>query len=503
MTQKKRAKWKNVCAVWAIYRNPMNVRSVTSEARLQDLWHRHLLPKGLPLLLGTALALLLAVFIAYEQWLFALPLILIVPVAIVILRDPFAAVLIWLAVMPWFPFDVTYKYVHYAAHRLLLPAALVIIILSRMFRLKRHSTVKLEPADVAMAAFGAMVLVSTASSGKDWTILFVLQDQVLVPFVAYWIIRLLDVQGKELKRLMPLILVLALAECAVGLLSWLAPQAVPSIWHSPLLGDRVIGSFRQPVAYAYVMIFFMVLLFYDAMSREKGPLRKWEILAFVLGMVCLLLTYTRGAWLAGILSLAALLYLYPKPIAASITVLFCLVLVLPRDALEKEIDHAYERLFNKDTAQSRIVLANAGKNMFLAKPIFGWGYGDYDRYDYTFMERVNEFSPSEWDVREGTSHSTYLTTLAETGIVGLFLYTFPIFWWLILTLKALPRLPKHGFWSGRLLVALWLPIGAFVVSAQDIDMRFFYYCLTLFWINLALIGSMVRSCLRSSDSGSI
>jgi len=90
---------------------------------LQNFWDGFLLPAGLPLLLGLALGPLLAFLIVNEIWMLVLPLVLVVPMVALIVRYPLAAIVVWMVVMPWFPFDGTYKYVHFTVHRLLIPMA--------------------------------------------------------------------------------------------------------------------------------------------------------------------------------------------------------------------------------------------------------------------------------------------------------------------------------------------------------------------------------------------
>ncbi len=478
----------------------MNTRTIIARAynsRFAVFWDSHLLPTGLPLLLGGGLALLLAKLIVGENLFFALPIVLLVPMAILVIRYPFAAIIIWMVVMPWFPFSGIYKYLYFTVHRLLIPLALAVNILSRMLRLKKHKPVQLGPASLAMVAFGAMAIVSIFVTGNHWKTLFTLQDRFLVPFTAYWLIRFSDAQERDLKRLIPFMLLLNLAEYAIGLMSWFVPGMLPSIWHNELVGNRTMGTFGQPAAYACVLILFSILFYHDAVNRPNGPRRMLQILALGLGMVCLFFTFTRGIWLAGILVLLGLLYLYPKPTVRLISLVVPIMLILLAGPLAREFAHAVDRLEStEEGGKHRLVLANAGKEMFYARPVFGWGFSNYDRYDWKFLERVGETSPTTYQVRQATSHHTYLTILAEMGSVGFFLYAFPVIWWLIFTIKALPRLPKEGFWNRRLLVVMWFPIVIHIVLAQDIDMRFFPYCLTLFWINLGFIANLVQSCLE-------
>jgi O-antigen ligase len=228
------------------------------------------------------------------------------------------------------------------------------------------------------------------------------------------------------------------------------------------------------------------------MNQEKESVRRLLLLTFGLGTVCIFFSFSRGSWLASALVLLILLLLYFKPIISMLLTVLPIMIILSTTVFASDVAYAYERLKTEDTIDSRIVLAHAGQQMFLARPLFGWGYDNYDRYDWQFMERVGDAAPTEWDVKYGTSHHTYLTILAEIGLAGFFFYAFPAIWLLGCTIKVLPRLPKKGFGSWRLLIMMWLSIGFYVVVTQFMDMRFFLFPLTVLWLTLGLVADMVQ-----------
>ena len=248
------------------------ISKVGTDKRLLTFWDSHLLPTGLPLLLGSGLALLLAKLIVSENLTFVLPVVLLVPMTILIIRYPFAAIIIWMVVMPWFPFRGIYKYLYFTVHRFLIPLALLVNILSHMLRLKKHKPVQLEPASLAMVAFVAMGIVSIFATRSHWKTLFTLQDRFLVPFMAYWLVRFSNAQERELKQLIPLMLLINLAECAIGLVSWFAPGMLPSVWRSGLVGNRTMGTFGQPAVYACILLLFSVLF----LKHPEGYLSFWS-----------------------------------------------------------------------------------------------------------------------------------------------------------------------------------------------------------------------------------
>jgi O-antigen ligase len=214
-----------------------------------------------------------------------------------------------------------------------------------------------------------------------------------------------------------------------------------------------------------------------------------------MGMACIFLTFTRGCWLSAIIVLLGLATMYPKTVLTILAIVIPVAVPLAGGVLADEVAFALERLNTQETVDSRVILAHAGQQMFYQKPIFGWGFSNYDRYDWLFIERAGSAVPTLGDIRYGTSHNTYLTVLAETGVVGFFLQFFPVFWWLGLTIKVFPRMPRTGVWGRDRLVGLWLSILFYITSSQVVDMRFFWYHIGLLWLTLGLIATIVQAYL--------
>jgi hypothetical protein len=94
-------------------------------------WEQRFLPGWLPLLLGALFGIAAAFLIANGALVFLLPLAFVVPAAIILIRYPFAAVIIWVLVFPYFvqePFPAG-RFLFWLLHRIMIPAALGIVIL--------------------------------------------------------------------------------------------------------------------------------------------------------------------------------------------------------------------------------------------------------------------------------------------------------------------------------------------------------------------------------------
>jgi O-antigen ligase len=465
--------------------------------RLRGAWKKNF-PFALPLLIGVALGPLIAFLIVKEYWL-ALAALCLVPAVLLLYRYPLIAIPIWFLSSALIPVESSYVSYVWALHRALIPLALGLHLLSRILQAKNYPPVHLGRAELVMAIY----LVVTAASlflidSAPLPNLIILYDRSFVLFAAYWLIRFTGAGAKDLKRFMPILLFVYLAEIVIGFWEVYAPGSLPAMWVIYRMGIRMSGTFGNPNFYAYLLLSLMAILLHYAMHHANRFVKVFLVLAVGLGLICVFLTYTRVCWLAALLVLAGLAFLYPKPIISLLVLgIFGMTLV---GASSDELATATQRFSTEATIDSRVVLAHAGQLMFDAQPIFGWGFNSYDRYYPDFLEPFGGVAPTSWDINDGTSHNTYLTVLAETGIVGFILLYFPAAWCLVRTLKMLPRLPKQGFSSWRLLAVAWLSVIVFLIIGAVIDYRFSWFCMGMWWMTLGFIANMTQTASRPAAS---
>ena len=152
----------------------------------------------------------------------------------------------------------------------------------------------------------------------------------------------------------------------------------------------------------------------------------------VMAVLCLLFTYSRGAFLGiipslGVLTGMLLFYLRREErrryrrqlVLLTLLVLIPLALTLALDERLAERASSATKLETDVTVsnQARLVIWQGTWEMFQAKPLFGWGLG-------TFAIHFPQFRSSDHS-RRGVSHHTqhahceYLEVAAELGVVGL------------------------------------------------------------------------------------
>ncbi|MBN1579649.1 MAG: O-antigen ligase family protein [Anaerolineae bacterium] len=452
------------------------------------------------MLLGILLGLGLAFLIANEVWHFAIPLALIVPVAVLLNKYPFGAVMLWLLLFPFFVYEPTTagRYIYWVLHRALIPAALAITILSDWAGASRRRSVRLGVPEAAMLAFLGLVLVNIFLFSSSTTAqIYRWYDLLFVPFCMYWLIRLCAPTEQDLKRLLWVAGFAVLAQCTIGLTSWFAPQVLPSKWITGLEGARTVGSLRNPAVYTSTLLFLALLLFQHAVTCKTKWLRLVLLSIVGLALFCVFFSFSRGSWVGGAIVFVALIFFHPKTMIRFAVILIGLAITLSSTVLASEVSWAYERVSGEDaqsSAESRLVTNNASLQMILAKPLLGWGFGNYDKYDRRFQTRTAGVAV----INDDTSHNTYLTVVAELGIVGLLLYLFPSGWWFIWSTRGWRRLPAEGFLDRRLFASLWLLLLHMFIVTNLMDMiRFHFFGTTIWWMALAFIANMASSVSES------
>jgi O-antigen ligase len=159
--------------------------------------------------------------------------------------------------------------------------------------------------------------------------------------------------------------------------------------------------------------------------------------------------------------------------------------------LHDQIDFAHDRLVSEQSAESaltRLPVLYASIRMFQSKPLFGWGYEQFDRFDRAFQGRVGNLISPEKDFG---SHNLYLTILAEQGVVGLILFLGPAVYWLLRSKAGSTNIPRTGFVDRKLLGTLWLVLASHFI-ANNFSRMLIPFGLGMWWVALGFIASMVH-----------
>lgn len=449
------------------------------------------------LLLGAALGVA-AAWLVVADWklaLVALGLGLVLPALIVLHRDPLLAVLAWLALNqfllttePVLPYRVAF----WMFHRALPPVAVAIVAVSAMVGISRRPLPRLGLPELAMAAYLAGSLVSVLLLGPTpLASAYHLYDRVFVPMCLYLIVRLAAPDERDLLRLAAVAGFICLAQAVVGLLAWTLPGLLPEGWLGQA-GARTIGSLLNTSTYTSTLIFCALLLLQVALNRGRGTALAICLALFAVALAFTFLSFSRASWLGALLVLIGLCALYPLfMVRLGLLATPALAVVLSLGLLTHQLSWASERLSSPEatgSALDRLPAYAAALRMAEARPLFGWGYENFERFDRQFQERVLDLRN---DNKDHASHSAYLTILAEQGAVGLLLYLAAPLWWLAASARAARRLPASGLIDRRLLALLWLVLLNIFVQ-NNFTPAWVTYGLGLWWLTIGLIASVAQ-----------
>ena len=178
-----------------------------------------------------------------------------------------------------------------------------------------------------------------------------------------------------------------------------------------------------------------------ALSPRAARFRVWIAIAVVMMFAALLLTMTRGAWIAVFAGLVAVCVLLRSRVLALATVVAIVVMVLYTHHYRNDqgrtlaVDTFATEQADRNVA-TRLVLWDISWKMFLDHPLLGVGMGDYSR--------EAEKRLAERHVRTTVdSHNIYLQILATRGLVGFI--PFVAYWVvLVMTLWKLARRAVKG-----------------------------------------------------------
>ena len=233
---------------------------------------------------------------------------------------------------------------------------------------------------------------------------------------------------------------------------------------------RYRGVLQDPNELALATGIGIPLVF--AWGRRKSTFPRWLLTALTIALVaiCAILTGSRGGQLV-VLAVFAAYFIKRfgwKGIAMGVALAAPILLLGGRSGVEAE-----------SSTNERIECWYAAMSMFRSSPILGVGFRQFDEYHYL------------------TAHNSYLLTLAETGFIGLFLFSVLMYLSIKVPYQVLVAHPPAGApgateeaapagiartWAMALLASFCgLAVGTFFLSFS------YHYVL---WIYFGLAGAL-------------
>lgn len=415
-----------------------------------------------------------------------------VPAAIFVLNYPFAALLAWMAILPFFlelNSDITAEASPqlWILHRLMIPAMLIVVAMFGLLGYRRNSF-KLHWYDLAIAGFlviGIVNILLFAVSPSRMLVAF--YEKAAVPIVLFWLVRAVGIRREDLGRLIALGVVIIAVQVTVATLSWVAPSVLPAGWLGRA-GDRAAGTFGGPAPFSITVVFFGLLAIYWAAGGQRGLTRVVLGLAAIWALFGAFITLSRGSWVGAGAAFLGLATLYPRTMLRVGLVGLAVSGVLAIGPLHGVFAFAQERVSDESTIDARIVTNDAAVRIVEANPLTGVGFGNFERFDEQFKQRVGDI-PLQLG---GSAHNTYLNMAAELGLPATALYFVPPLAILLATMSARRRLLARSTLGWSLVVVLWLALlDQFLVSNFLEMVHAFLWGTSLWWLTLGLIATVL------------
>ncbi len=200
-------------------------------------------------------------------------------------------------------------------------------------------------------------------------------------------------------------------------------------------------------------------------------------------------TKTRAVWLSFALSILALLFFSPSRRLRRACLCFVLAGGLGLAAVVTFADRntsLSDRLEERGPVIFRMAVYQAGWEMFLEKPLAGWGAADMQT---ELSKRISDFHQEQFFF-----HNTYLEIVVQYGLVGLLFYL-----WIVMDLFKVGRSrnrlsPANSTFLDQEFRALWpLLLGVYLLNGSFVVMNYQFVNGFLFTVAGLLVAQNRRN----------
>ncbi len=315
------------------------------------------------------------------------------------------------------------------------------------------------------ALLGALTL---SMLGADWlnsppgdaTPLWRLIGGYIQPFLAYTIVRQARITRRDARVLHGAFVALGVYLAFTGLCEVNRQWAFvfPKFIADPKLGlhfGRARGPMVQSVSYGFYLD--MALLAAWLCCVQASRVGKLALAALAPLLVAgIYASYTRSVWIGAVLGLAIVLALSLtatwRRLVLGSTLVAAVLIAATRFGELHEFRREGSAADTKSSADVRGAFAYVSWQMFLDRPLWGCGFGEFPRAKLPYLaDRQTDLNLEQ--MRPLVHHNTFLSLLTEAGAIGLALFLGVVAGWVRSSYKLWrdPRSPawakRHGAWT--------------------------------------------------------
>ena len=453
---------------------------------------------GLPCL---AAGLLASVCVLFQWWLPLAAVIFGLPLALLLISEPFRALIMWLLLSPalgsYIKLSLPVGIPDITFDRLVVGCIVLALALQVMFRGGRLLPVgQTEKAMLLFIIIGLLSLFFRSQRRGSEFLIFL--DEYGVPFLLFVAAKNLFQSHEQIQQLVRVLFLVGVYLGVYGIYQFLAHGDIvmahgddlKTLGH--LLEGRAVGPFLNGAVYGTVLIFAFVWTLYLI------PLERWGRAQFFIGIglaligLGMFLSLTRAVWIGFLVALFVVQLLdrkWRKPFA------LCLVgLILLSSVawfIRPDASLVQSRLVAEDSVQQRLVSYKLALLMILAKPVLGYGSGDepFIIGRTKFLARI-ESNWLELGAGIGPPHNQYLYTLVQYGLIG-FIAFGAIFLAIVRSGITLMRMvPDHDSVQRQFVILFWGMLAAYLVQALFADVVAFPFLSCLLFLFAGVLESL-------------
>jgi O-antigen ligase len=432
------------------------------------------------------LAVAVGLFAATGQVVIGVGAALALPVLALLLRYPFAGVILWVIGVPFVieAETITPHPGFWVLHRMMIPTLLGLVLVYHAIGQIR-SRLKPTFVDWAILAFLGLAIANILLlSDNPSRMLMAFYDRLGVPLLLFWLVRAISPGERDLKRLAIVGAIVVTFQAAIGFLSWVAPSALPAAWLGRA-GERTVGTFGGPAEFTVNLVFFSLLAAHYALTHGRQLSRPLLLAIVGFGMFGVFLSFQRGGWLGALVGFTALWLVHRGAVTKMAIVAAFAGAILAAGPLGAEFQYASERLSDADTVDSRLVTFDAALQMVEEQPIRGFGYGQFEKFDEQYKRSLGDVAFEEG----GSLHNAWLGLAAENGIPAVVLFVLPAILLGIRSARQRHALGRNGFLGIGLLLIMWGAVLDIFIVSNTMDMLHSgIWGTSLAWLGLGLIA---------------
>ena len=402
-------------------------------------------------------------------------------VASVIFISPEVGILIGLFGVPFFSV--------FSNPTVILAFTVIVTTVSYLIKILRGKRIfKIELIDVFVFMFLIITLFSGAVSVGGRPSLYSAGLSCLLMF-GYFLVANLIRTAKWVKRCVLSIVISGTVTAIIGVLQYALGMAVND-WidttYFPNIGGRATSLFENPNYLAAFLVIVFPFALYQVAASRSGKQRVLSIFSCAAIVLCTVFTWSRGAWIAMILSFAIFLLMHSKKamryiVAALIAVPF-LSFLLPSNIISR-----FMSIGDMSDSSTAYRVYTWWGSIDMLKDYFwgGIGYGAdaftqlYPIYAYSGIENANH------------SHNLYIQIALGMGIGGVICFALLL---LFFAQKSLAYAKQPHSRDSFLVVAASLVSVTALLAMGMVDYVWYNYRIFfLFWVVMALGVACIRT----------